>query len=109
VGRVGLETWRRTLAFAMVSHAGVLLLGVGCLAAGGLGGAAVYAIGDGTVKAAMFVVLTCIAGAGAGRPAARRSDRAVEVRPDGARLAAGPWRAGARRSAPFQRLAWARS
>jgi multicomponent Na+:H+ antiporter subunit D len=49
---------RRRLAFVMVSHTGILLVGVGCLNAAGLAGAAVYAIGDGTVKAALFTGLT---------------------------------------------------
>ena len=46
---------RRRLAFVMVAHTGILLIGVGCLSARGLGAAAVYAVGDGTVKAALFL------------------------------------------------------
>jgi multicomponent Na+:H+ antiporter subunit D len=46
---------RRRLGFVMISHTGILLVGVGCLTASGLAGAGVYAVGDGTVKAALFV------------------------------------------------------
>jgi multicomponent Na+:H+ antiporter subunit D len=45
---------RRRLGFVMVSHTGILLVGVGCLTVPGLAGAGVYAVGDGTVKAALF-------------------------------------------------------
>jgi multicomponent Na+:H+ antiporter subunit D len=45
----------RTLPFVMVSHTGILLIGVGCLTAPGLAGAGIYAVGDGTVKAALFI------------------------------------------------------
>ncbi len=48
---------RRRLAFVMVAHTGIVLVGVGCLSAKGLAGSALYAVGDGTVKAALFVAL----------------------------------------------------
>lgn len=51
---------RRRLAFVMVSHTGILLVGVGCLSAAGLAGAAVYALGDGTIKAALFAGFTLV-------------------------------------------------
>jgi len=46
---------RRRLAFVMVAHTGILLIGIGCLTARGVAASAVYAVGDGTVKAALFV------------------------------------------------------
>jgi multicomponent Na+:H+ antiporter subunit D len=46
---------RRRLGFVMVSHTGILLVGAGCLSAEGVAGAGVYAVGDGAVKAALFV------------------------------------------------------
>lgn len=51
---------RRRLAFVMVSHTGILLVGVGCLNALGLAGAAMFAIGDGTIIAALFASLTLV-------------------------------------------------
>ena len=51
------EQPRRRLAFVMISHTGVLLVGVGCLSAAGVAGAAVYAVGDGTAKAALVAGL----------------------------------------------------
>ncbi len=56
---------RRRLGFVMVSHTGILLIGVGCLSPAGLAGAGVYAIGDGTVKAALFVGVLLLQGGGA--------------------------------------------
>jgi len=57
---------RRRIAFVMVAHTGIVLIGVGCLSGRGLAGAAVYAVGDGTVKAAILAGLVLI---GAARPA----------------------------------------
>jgi multicomponent Na+:H+ antiporter subunit D len=48
---------RRRLGFVMVSHTGILLIGVGCLTSRGLAGAGLFAVGDGLVKAALFVAL----------------------------------------------------
>jgi multicomponent Na+:H+ antiporter subunit D len=45
---------RRRLAFVMVSHAGIQLIGIGCLTAAGVAGWAMYAVADGLVKAALF-------------------------------------------------------
>jgi multicomponent Na+:H+ antiporter subunit D len=45
----------RLLAFATVSHVGVKLLGVALLDGPGLGGALLYMVTDGLVKAALFV------------------------------------------------------
>jgi multicomponent Na+:H+ antiporter subunit D len=56
----------RRLGFVMVSHTGIVLIGIGCLTAPGLAGAAVYAVSDGTAKAALF--------AGAAALGLRRSD-----------------------------------
>jgi multicomponent Na+:H+ antiporter subunit D len=66
---------RRRLAFVMVAHTGILLIGVGCLTAGGVAGSAVYAVGDGAVKAALWAGLALI---GLSRPA----DRTTPARPD---------------------------
>ncbi len=46
---------KRLLAFAVVSYMGLLLVGVGLLTAEGLAGTAVYVLGDGLVKASLFV------------------------------------------------------
>lgn len=46
---------KRLLAFSTVSHVGMILVGAGFLSAGGLAGAALYVIGHGMVKAALFM------------------------------------------------------
>jgi multicomponent Na+:H+ antiporter subunit D len=46
---------KRMLAFATVSHVGLFLIGIALLDAGGLAGTALYVVGDGLVKAALFV------------------------------------------------------
>ena len=46
---------KRMLAFATVSHVGLFLIGIALLDAGGLAGTALYVVGDGFVKAALFV------------------------------------------------------
>jgi multicomponent Na+:H+ antiporter subunit D len=51
------EAPRRRLAFVMVAHTGILLVGVGCLSGQGVAAAATYALGDGTVKAALWIGL----------------------------------------------------
>ncbi len=51
---------KRMLAFATVGHMGVLLCGVGLLDEAGLAGVAVFVVGDGLVKAALFVVVGMI-------------------------------------------------
>jgi multicomponent Na+:H+ antiporter subunit D len=45
---------KRMLAFATISHVGLFLVGIGLLSADGLAGAAVWIVGDGLVKAALF-------------------------------------------------------
>jgi multicomponent Na+:H+ antiporter subunit D len=45
---------KRMLAFATISHVGLFLVGIGVLAADGLAGVAVWVVGDGLVKAALF-------------------------------------------------------
>ena len=52
---LGQHHLKRLLAFATVSYMGLFLVGVGLLSADGLGGVAVYVVGDGFVKAALFV------------------------------------------------------
>jgi multicomponent Na+:H+ antiporter subunit D len=47
---------KRMLAFSTVSHVGVFLCGVGLLSAAGIAGDAVYVIGQGLVKAALFML-----------------------------------------------------
>jgi multicomponent Na+:H+ antiporter subunit D len=51
---------RRRLAFVMVAHTGILLIGVGCLSARGIAAAAVYAVGDGTVKAGLWAAFALL-------------------------------------------------
>jgi multicomponent Na+:H+ antiporter subunit D len=46
---------KRMLAFATVSHIGLLLIGIALLDAGGLAGTALFLVADGLVKAALFV------------------------------------------------------
>jgi multicomponent Na+:H+ antiporter subunit D len=46
---------KRLLAFATVAHMGVLLCGVALLEHGALAGVAVFVVGDGLVKASLFV------------------------------------------------------
>ena len=45
---------KRLLAFATVSYMGIFLIGLGLLGADGIAGTAVYVIGDGCAKAALF-------------------------------------------------------
>jgi len=46
---------KRLLAFSTVSHVGVFICGVGLLDAGAAGGVAVYVVGHGLTKAALFM------------------------------------------------------
>ncbi|MBV9455086.1 MAG: hypothetical protein JOZ19_13370, partial [Rubrobacter sp.] len=46
---------KRLLAFAVVSYIGFFLVGIGLLTSDGLAGTAVYVLGDGLVKASLFV------------------------------------------------------
>src|SRR4051794_37609869 len=48
---------KRMLAFATISHVGLFLVGIGLLDADGLAGAAVWIVGDGLVKAALFAMV----------------------------------------------------
>ncbi len=48
---------KRLLAFSTISHVGVFLCGLGLLSASGLGGVAVYVIGHGLTKAALFMLV----------------------------------------------------
>ncbi len=47
---------KRLLAFSTVSHVGLLTIGFGVLKAGALAGLAIYVVGHGMVKAALFLV-----------------------------------------------------
>jgi multicomponent Na+:H+ antiporter subunit D len=48
---------KRLLAFATIAHVGLFLAGIGLLDADGLAGAAVWIVGDGLVKAALFATV----------------------------------------------------
>src|SRR4051794_5050730 len=48
---------KRMLAFATIAHVGLFLVGIGLLDADGLAGAAVWIVGDGLVKAALFAMV----------------------------------------------------
>lgn len=48
---------KRLLAFATISHMGVLLVAVGLMAPEAIAGAALYVVGDGAVKAGLFVAV----------------------------------------------------
>ncbi|KAB1072861.1 NADH-quinone oxidoreductase subunit E [Methylobacterium planeticum] len=47
---------KRLLAFSTISHAGIMLLGIGALSPGGTGGLLLYLVGHGLVKGALFMV-----------------------------------------------------
>ncbi|MCJ2126905.1 complex I subunit 5 family protein [Methylobacterium sp. J-077] len=47
---------KRLLAFSTISHAGIMLLGIGALSQGGTGGLLLYLVGHGLVKGALFMV-----------------------------------------------------
>jgi multicomponent Na+:H+ antiporter subunit D len=47
---------KRLLAFSTISHVGMLVCGVGLLSAKGLAGVAVYVVGHGLTKAALFML-----------------------------------------------------
>jgi multicomponent Na+:H+ antiporter subunit D len=51
----------RLVAFATVSHVGLTLVGIALLEPEGLAGAALYALADGLVKAALFVMVGILA------------------------------------------------
>jgi multicomponent Na+:H+ antiporter subunit D len=51
---------KRMLAYATISYIGLFLIGVGLLTPDALGGTAVYLVGDGFVKAALFVCVGVI-------------------------------------------------
>jgi multicomponent Na+:H+ antiporter subunit D len=60
---------RRRLGFVVVGHTGIVLVGVGCLTAEGLAGAAVYGVGEGMTMAALFIGAALLdAGATGDRP-----------------------------------------
>lgn len=46
---------KRLLAFSTISHMGLMTIGVGLFTVGGLAGAAIYALGHGLVKGALFL------------------------------------------------------
>jgi len=87
---------RRRVAFVMVAHTGIVLIGVGCLSARGIAGAVVYAVGDGTVKAAILVGLVLL-GTARGRvgrepvdvPSSRRRQAGVALLTAGGLATAG--------------------
>ncbi len=78
--------WRR-LAFIMVAHTGITLIGVGCLSSVGMAGAALYAISDGAVKIALVLGIVVLAG---GASSARRRIGRVVVALAGLALAGLP-------------------
>jgi len=47
---------KRMLAFSTISHAGIMLTGLGALSVDGTGGMLVYVVGHGLVKGALFMV-----------------------------------------------------
>lgn len=47
---------KRLLAFSTISHTGVILVGIGLFSPTGLAGAAIYTIGHGLIKGALFLV-----------------------------------------------------
>jgi multicomponent Na+:H+ antiporter subunit D len=51
---------KRMLAFATIAQVGLFLLGLALLTADGVAGAAVWVVGDGLVKAALFVIVAIV-------------------------------------------------
>ncbi|MFC6790134.1 complex I subunit 5 family protein [Methylobacterium komagatae] len=47
---------KRLLAFSTISHAGIMLTGIGALSSSGTGGLLVYVVGHGMVKGALFMI-----------------------------------------------------
>ena len=47
---------KRLLAFSTISHAGIMMLGIGVLSRDGAGGLVLYLVGHGLVKGALFMV-----------------------------------------------------
>jgi multicomponent Na+:H+ antiporter subunit D len=47
---------KRMLAFSTISHAGIMLTGIGALSVQGTGGTLVYVVGHGLVKGALFMI-----------------------------------------------------
>ncbi len=47
---------KRLLAFSTISHVGLMVIGIGLFSADGLAGTAIYTIGHGMVKGALFLV-----------------------------------------------------
>jgi len=51
---------KRMLAFATIAQVGMFLLGLGLLTAGGTAGAAIWVVGDGLAKAALFALVAVV-------------------------------------------------
>src|SRR4051812_40770251 len=80
---------KRLLAFATISHVGLFLVGVGLLDADGVAGAAVWVVGDGLVKAALFAAVGVLNDRFAAVEAAGRHRRGRGLRPARGRCGAG--------------------
>ncbi len=52
---LGQRHWKRLLAFSTISHVGVMLVGISLLSSMALTGTALYVLGHGAVKGALFV------------------------------------------------------
>src|SRR4051794_40699588 len=80
---------KRLLAFATISHVGLFLVGVGLLDADGVAGAAVWVVGDGLVKAALFAAVGLLNDRFATVEEAALHGRGRELRPAGVLFGAG--------------------
>jgi multicomponent Na+:H+ antiporter subunit D len=93
---------KRMLAFATISHLGIGLCGVALLSPGGVAGAARYLVGDGLVKAGLFVLAGLLANRYGTGDIGRLHGRARELRwLGGAWLLGGLALAGTPPAGPF--------
>lgn len=74
---------RRMLAFVVISQIGLFLVGIGLLSADGLAGTAIFVVGDGLAKAALFVCVGVVQHRYAGIEERALHGRARALRPLG--------------------------
>ena len=80
---------KRMLAFATIAQVGLFLVGIGALTAHGLAGTAVWVVGDGLVKAALFACVAIVQHRHGAVEEADLHGRARELWPVGAVFALG--------------------
>ena len=80
---------KRLLAFATVSYMGIFLIGLGTLGAAGVAATAIYVIGDGCAKAALFACVGIVQHRLGGVTQRRLFARGLRIRRTGALFALG--------------------